>query len=145
MKCEICGDGLIGECQVCTKTELDEDNDLICPVDGKVKEPIDRCDEFECTCGHQGIKEINRIGVKYIMDKFASGGVDDLKVKKEDGKIIIGYFEEYPVDCVTIVNNRIVKIVFSRQDRLNWLFDLYDNQTVIVDELKEDNYNGSLL
>ena len=74
--------------------------------------------------------------VNYILNRFAEDGVDDLAVKKSDDRIIIGYFEEYPVDCVTIKNNKITDIVFCRQERLDWLFYLQDTNAYIIDDFK---------
>lgn len=68
--------------------------------------------------------------IKEIINNFNNQGVDDLQIKKDD-EIIIGYFEENPVNCVKIKDNKINHIIFSRQEQLNWLFDLMDNQTFI--------------
>lgn len=72
--------------------------------------------------------------IKKILDTFAEQGVDDLKVKKEDDEIIIGYFLYTPVDCVKIKNNKIIHIVFSRQEKLKWLFELADKEVTIIDD-----------
>lgn len=72
--------------------------------------------------------------IKGILNTFIEQGVDDLKVKKEDGEIIIGYFQEAPVDCVKIKENKIIHIVFSRQEKLNWLFELLDKKVTIIDD-----------
>jgi len=74
--------------------------------------------------------------VNYILNRFAEDGVDDLVVKKSDNKIIIGYFEQHPVNCITIQNNKITDIVFSRQRRLDWLFYLQNTNAYITDDFK---------
>ena len=69
--------------------------------------------------------------VKKIMENFCKQGVDDLHIKKDKEVIIIGYFKEYPVDCVKIKNNKIIYIIFNRQEKLKWIFDLIDNEAFI--------------
>lgn len=74
------------------------------------------------------------MSIKEILKHFAEGGVDDLEIKKEDSLITIGYFNNYPVDCVEIKDNHITRIVFSRQKKLNWLFELLDKNIYINDD-----------
>lgn len=75
--------------------------------------------------------------LKEILNNFNNQGVDDLKIKKENEVITIGYFEENPVDCVKIKDNKIIHIVFTRQEKLKWLFDLMDDHTFIKYDLVE--------
>lgn len=69
--------------------------------------------------------------IKEIMNNFNNQGVDDLQVKKDNEITVIGYFKENPVDCVKIKDNKITHITFSRQEKLNWLFALMDNEVFI--------------
>lgn len=72
--------------------------------------------------------------VKKIIDTFVQQGCDDLEIKKEGDLITIGYFHEAPVDCVKIKNGVIDYIVFDRQEKLNWLFNIYDKKVKVIDD-----------
>lgn len=72
--------------------------------------------------------------IKELLNKFCKDGIDDFGIKKENDVITIGYFKEAPIDCVEIKDNRIVYTCFSRQEKLNWLFDLIDNKVKIIDD-----------
>lgn len=74
------------------------------------------------------------ISIKEILKKFQSDGVDDLEIKKEENLIIIGYFNYSPVDCIKIQDGYITYIMFSRQEKLKWLFDLKKNKVFINDD-----------
>lgn len=76
-------------------------------------------------------KMIGVNSIKEIMNNFNNQGVDDLQVKKNNEITVIGYFEENPVDCVKIKDNKITHITFSRQEKLNWLFALMDDEVFI--------------
>lgn len=76
----------------------------------------------------------NQVSVKYILTTFAQQGVDDLEIKKDNDLITIGYFHECPVDCLRIKENFIDYIVFDRQDKLAWLFNIFDKKIKIVDD-----------
>lgn len=78
---------------------------------------------FERVTGTSSIKE--------IMNNFNNQGIDDLQIKKDNEITVIGYFEENPINCVKIKDNKIIHITFSRQKKLNWLFTLMDNQVFI--------------
>lgn len=80
-------------------------------------------------------ENIDSSSIKEIMNNFNNQGVDDLQIKKENEVVTIGYFEEYPADCVRIENNKITHIIFGRQEKLNWLFNLMDNQIFIECDL----------
>ncbi|MDU4939048.1 MAG: hypothetical protein E6X34_11390 [Clostridium sp.] len=80
-------------------------------------------------------ENIDSSSIKEIMKNFNKQGVDDLEIKKDNEVITIGYFKENPVDCVKIRGNKITHIVFDRQEKLNWLFNLMDNQTFIECDL----------
>lgn len=81
--------------------------------------------------------------IKEILKKFEEDGVNDFELKKENEVIIIGYFKEAPIDCVEIKDNRIVYTCFSRQEKLDWLFNLIDTKTYIIDDyfIEGGSYN----
>ena len=72
--------------------------------------------------------------IKWILERFAADGVDDLEIKKESNLITIGYFHDSPIDCVKILGNSVASIVFSRQSKLNWLFELQDSNIPVEDD-----------
>lgn len=77
--------------------------------------------------------------IKELLNKFCKDGIDDFEIKKENDVITIGYFKEAPIDCVEIKDNRIVYTCFSRQEKLDWLFDLIDNKVKIIDDYFTDD------
>lgn len=77
--------------------------------------------------------------IKELLNKFCKDGIDDFEIKKEDGVITIGYFSEAPIDCVRIGSNEIIYTCFSRQEKLNWLFDLIDDKVKVIDDYFIDN------
>lgn len=80
-------------------------------------------------------ENIDSSSIKEIMNNFNNQGVDDLEIKKDNEVITIGYFKENPVDCIKIRDNKITHIIFGRQEKLNWLFNLMDNQIFIECDL----------
>jgi hypothetical protein len=77
--------------------------------------------------------------IKYILEAFKQQGVDDLEIKKEGNLITIGYFNEAPVDCIKIRGEFIEYIIFNRQEKLNWLFSIYDKKIKIIDDYFNEN------
>ncbi len=68
------------------------------------------------------------VSIKYILEVFAQQGVDDLEIKKEGDLITIGYFNEAPANCIKIKDGFMDYIVFSRQEKLTWLFTILDKK-----------------
>lgn len=69
-----------------------------------------------------------------LLGRFNEDGIDDFEINKEDNVITIGYFKESPIDCVIIRDSKITYTCFSRQEKLDWLFDLIDRNVEIVDD-----------